>query len=250
MEKMQWFKFSISEWKMGKIQKCTPEAKSSFMELCCLYWINETKLSIEDAIIECDEDNYKNLLSKKVIKEVGGFIKIYFLDEQFENALEKSVKARESVEKRWSKRNTIVLGTNNDSNTTVLRQNYDSNTEEKRKEEIYTPSSFDFKKSLLSLGFDSNLVSEWLKVRKSKRLTNTETALNKFIKQVELTGLDKNLVLEKCVEKSWGGFESSWMTNVSVQQSNNQSNVLGTTADGEVVTDQYVYSVYKQMGKL
>lgn len=115
---------------------------------------------------------------------------------------------------------------------------------------INTPSSFDFKKSLLSLGFDSNLVSEWLKVRKSKRLTNTETALNKFIKQVELTGLDKNLVLEKCVEKSWGGFESSWMTNVSVQQSNNQSNVLGVTADGEVVTDQYVYSVYKQMGKL
>lgn len=115
---------------------------------------------------------------------------------------------------------------------------------------INTPSSFDFKKSLLSLGFDSNLVSEWLKVRKSKRLTNTETALNKFIKQIELTGLDKNLVLEKCVEKSWGGFESSWMTNVSVQQSNNQSNVLGVTADGEVVTDQYVYSVYKQMGKL
>jgi len=135
MEKMQWFKFSISEWKMGKIQKCTPEAKSSFMELCCLYWINETKLSIEDAIIECDEDNYKNLLSKKVIKEVGGFIKIYFLDEQFENALEKSVKARESVQNRWAKRNTIVLGTNYDSNTNVLQPNYDSNTEEKRKEE-------------------------------------------------------------------------------------------------------------------
>jgi len=250
MEKMQWFKFSISEWKMGKIQKCTPEAKSSFMELCCLYWINETKLSIEDAIIECDEDNYKNLLSKKVIKEVGGFIKIYFLDEQFENALEKSVKARESVEKRWSKRNTIVLGTNNDSNTNVLQTNYDSNTEEKRKEEIYTPPSFDFKKSLLSFGFDSKLVSEWIKVRKSKKLTNTETALDKFIKQVELTGLDKNLVLEKCVEKSWGGFESSWITNVSVQQSNNQSNVLGVTKDGEVITDMYVYTAYKQMGKI
>ena len=255
MEKMQWFKFSISEWKMGKIQKCTPEAKSAFMELCCLYWINETKLSIEDAIIECDEDNYKNLLSKKVIKEVGGFIKIYFLDEQFENALEKSVKARESVEKRWSKRNTIVLGTNNDSNTVVLQTNYDSNTEEKRREEnrkdnIDTPPSFDFKKSLLSLGFDSKLVSEWIKVRKAKKLTNTETALDKFIKQVELTGLDKNLVLEKCVEKSWGGFESSWITNVTVQQNNNQVKVLGTTADGEVVTNQYVYNVYKQMGKL
>ncbi|MFY8169715.1 MAG: DUF6291 domain-containing protein [Candidatus Fonsibacter sp.] len=115
---------------------------------------------------------------------------------------------------------------------------------------IYTPPSFDFKKSLLSFGFDSKLVSEWIKVRKAKKLTNTETALDKFIKQVELTGLDKNLVLEKCVEKSWGGFESSWITNATVQQNNNQVKVLGTTADGEVVTDQYVYSVYKQMGKL
>jgi hypothetical protein len=115
---------------------------------------------------------------------------------------------------------------------------------------IYTPTSFDFKKSLLSLGFDSKLVSEWIKVRKAKKLTNTETALDKFIKQVELTGLDKNLVLEKCVEKSWGGFESSWITNVTVQQNNNQVKVLGTTADGEVVTDMYVYTAYKQMGKL
>jgi len=135
MEKMQWFKFSISEWKMGKIQRCTPEAKSSFMELCCLYWINETKLSIEDAIIECDEHNYKNLLSKKVIKEIDGFIKIYFLDEQFEYVLDKSEKARESVKKRWSKRNTIVLESNNDSNTNVLETYNERNTEEKRREE-------------------------------------------------------------------------------------------------------------------
>lgn len=134
MEKMQWFKFSISEWKMGKIQRCKPEAKSAFMELCCLYWINETKLSIEDAIIECDEDNYQNLLSKKVIKEVDGYVKIYFLDEQFENVLDKSEKARESVKKRWLKRNATVLESNYESDTNVLPSNYESNTEEKRKE--------------------------------------------------------------------------------------------------------------------
>jgi len=33
-------------------------------------------------------------------------------------------------------------------------------------------------------------------------------------------------------------------------QVSNQSNILGTTADGEVVTDMYVYTAYKQMGKL
>lgn len=211
---MQWFKFSISEWKMGKIQKCTTEAKSAFIELCCLYWINETKLSIEDAIIECDEENYKNLLSKKVIKEVDGYVKIYFLDEQFENALEKSVKARESVEKRWAKRNANVIQSNNESNTNVLETNYERNTEEKRrdkdKEEIIE-IKFDFKKSLLSFGFDSNLVSDWLKIRKTKKLTNSEVAYKDFIKQVELNGQDKNFILEQCVIKSWGGFKSEWL---------------------------------------
>ena len=212
MEKLQWFKFSISEWKMGKIQRCKQDAKSAFIELCCLYWINETKLSIEDAIIECDEDNYQNLLSKKVIKEVDGYIKIYFLDEQFENALEKSEKARESVKKRWLKRNDSVLQSNNDSYTNVLKTNNERNTEENRKEEnrkevIY---KFDFKKSCISYGFDSKLIDEWLMIRKNKKLTNTETAFKKFINQIELNGQDKNLILEKCIEKSWGGFESDW----------------------------------------
>lgn len=40
-----------------------------------------------------------------------------------------------------------------------------------------------------------------------------------------------------------------WDDEIQIQ-SNNQSNVLGITKDGEVVTDMYVYSVYKQMGKL
>lgn len=132
----------------------------------------------------------------------------------------------------------------------IYTSSQEEQEQEQEKEDIHTPPSFDFKKSLLSLGFDSKLVSEWLKVRKAKKLTNTETALGRFVKHVELTGLDKNLVLEKCVEKSWGGFESSWITNSMAQQNNNQVKVLGTTADGEVVTDQYVYNVYKQMGKL
>lgn len=221
MEKLQWFKFSISEWKMGKIQRCTPEAKSSFMELCCLYWINETKLSIEDAIIECDEENYKNLLSKKVIKEVDGFIKIYFLDEQFENALNKSEKAKDAVAKRWAKRNSEVNQSNNESNTNVLQPNNESNTEENRREEKREEKkniTFNFRSALISFGFNSDLVSEWLKVRKAKDAVNTETAFKKFISEVEKNGNDKNFILQKCVENSWKGFESKWLLNETISQ--------------------------------
>ena len=81
-------------------------------------------------------------------------------------------------------------------------------------------NTFDFKKSCIDYGFKSELVIDWLKVRKNKRLTNTETAYNKFIKQIELNGADKNDILEKCIEKSWGGFESDWYTKSNFNNSN------------------------------
>ena len=79
--------------------------------------------------------------------------------------------------------------------------------EQEEEKEIY---KFDFKKSCISYGFNSKLIDEWLLIRKNKKLTNTETAFKKFINQIELNGQDKNLILEKCIEKSWGGFESDW----------------------------------------
>lgn len=74
--------------------------------------------------------------------------------------------------------------------------------------------TFSFYHSLINLGCNKQLVSDWIKVRKNKRLTNTETALKKFITQVEKSGYSIDDVLEKCIEKSWGGFESDWYCKV------------------------------------
>jgi len=78
-------------------------------------------------------------------------------------------------------------------------------------ENINIIKRFNFKKGMLENSFKENLVDEWLKVRKSKKLTNSETALNGFIREVELTGIDKNEILRLCIERSWGGFKASWM---------------------------------------
>ena len=79
------------------------------------------------------------------------------------------------------------------------------------KEEINnTPSAFSFYYELLKLGAEKQLVSDWLLVRKKKKLTNTQTALNGFLKQVDKSGYSLNEVLVKCIEKSWGGFEADW----------------------------------------
>ena len=51
---------------------------------------------------------------------------------------------------------------------------------------------FNFRKELLNLGGNEQLVSDWMLVRKKLKATNTKTSLNRFLKQVELSGKDLN----------------------------------------------------------
>lgn len=80
-----------------------------------------------------------------------------------------------------------------------------------KEEEEYKYSVYDFKKSLLDYGFEKQLVDEWLLVRKNKKATNTQTAFNNFVKEVEKSLLKKNEVLRTCVEKSWSGLKADWL---------------------------------------
>lgn len=76
-------------------------------------------------------------------------------------------------------------------------------------------NGFSFRKSLIDFGFDKNLVDDYLKNRKLKRLANTETAFNIFINEIEKSGLDKNKLMVKIVSNGWGGFKSSWVNKGS-----------------------------------
>ncbi len=89
-----------------------------------------------------------------------------------------------------------------------------------------TPSQeiFNFSSAMRSFGFSNNLIEDWMKVRKLKKLANTETAYNGFVKQVQQatakTGLDLNQILTVCVEDSWGGFKCSWLINKIKNETN------------------------------
>jgi len=74
-------------------------------------------------------------------------------------------------------------------------------------------SKFSFLKSLISLGAKKELAEDWLKVRKTKKLTNTKTAFESFKTELEKSGKEINEVLTKCCAESWGGFKSFWEWN-------------------------------------
>lgn len=78
--------------------------------------------------------------------------------------------------------------------------------DKKEKNTIYS-----FLDSLIENGFDEKLSRDWMEVRKQRKAVNTETAFNDFLTQVQKHGGNKNEILRTCVERSWKGFNHSWI---------------------------------------
>jgi hypothetical protein len=104
-------------------------------------------------------------------------------------------------------------GERNEDETQVKRKRNANETqmtpnknEEERKEDKYS-----FLASLLENGFDEQLSKEWMQVRKQLKAVNTETAFNSFMAEVKKHGGDRNKILRKCVERSWKGFNHTWL---------------------------------------
>lgn len=72
-------------------------------------------------------------------------------------------------------------------------------------------NKYSFLASLLENGFDEKLSREWMEVRKQKKAVNTQTAFDDFMTQVKKHGGDRNHILRKCVERSWKGFNHTWL---------------------------------------
>lgn len=70
---------------------------------------------------------------------------------------------------------------------------------------------FNAKDYLINLGGDLDLISDWFQVRKTKKATNTKTAMRRFYMQVEKSNYSLNEILEICCEKSWSGFNHEWV---------------------------------------
>lgn len=70
---------------------------------------------------------------------------------------------------------------------------------------------FSFADELLKLGANEQLVSDFSLVREKKKAVDSLTAFNKFISQQQKSGMSLDAVLEMCIDKSWKGFEVSWL---------------------------------------
>lgn len=87
-------------------------------------------------------------------------------------------------------------------------------------------SKFSAKSFLLEYCQNEQLINDWLKVRKEKRLPPTETAMNLFIKKVEKSKFNCEKILEICCDKGWAGFEIEWLDKIPHLQAVNDTRGL------------------------
>ena len=100
---------------------------------------------------------------------------------------------------------------------------------------INTIKSFDFKKAFLQLDVDSKILEDWLKVRKTKKAVNSETAFNAIKKKMEASGKSFNECVKISAEKSWAGFDIEWTKEKT--KYDNSANI--TKLKGEIVYEQF-----------
>lgn len=94
--------------------------------------------------------------------------------------------------------------------------------EEKEDTNVSSKKKFSFLDELVAVGVDKQIAEDWIKVRKTKKLSQTETALNgtiKSLKEIEnIYGLSFNDAIRICVEHSWGGCRADFFKGYSVPQ--------------------------------
>tara|TARA_R110000803_G_scaffold69326_2_gene131668 strand:+ start:5716 stop:6417 length:702 start_codon:yes stop_codon:yes gene_type:complete len=221
-KELPYYKHEPSEWLEGEIQICSDAAIVCFTNLKDGYWLKLGCMSYAFALQKYCRKNEQiidELISNGIIDLVGEDIAIRFLDNQLKDFNDVSKKRKEAADKRWKNKAYDASALQNECKSNAIRE--EKIREEKIKKDKSTDGSvkpFNFKSSLISFGANIELANDWLKVRKTKKATNTETSLKDFINQVEKSKRDVNEILKVCIVKSWAGYNHSWKIDEMQQE--------------------------------
>ena len=152
----------------------------------------------------------KALLNKQFLDEepekLTGMVKFAWISQY--NSIDQQVKGYKSKSKdpmQGGRQGGCVRG----EITPTLQEK----EKEKEKEKEQYVRVFNFSSFLIDYGFNKELVKDWMLVRKTKKATNTETAYNAFIKEIEKKDCDINEILSIIIQNDWKGFKWAWMDN-------------------------------------
>ncbi|CAE6713286.1 hypothetical protein R75461_01161 [Paraburkholderia nemoris] len=118
----------------------------------------------------------------------------------------------------------------NDSDKSRTESGTRGGVEKEKEKDKSKPKNirFDALAHLESLGVEQKIASDWLALRKAKKLAPTETAFAGVLRQAERAGISMNDAVQTCCIRGWGGFEAAWLKDRPA-----------TPSSGSSVADEY-----------
>jgi hypothetical protein len=81
-KELPYFKFTPTEWLVGKISFQPLEVQGAFVQCCCMFWKNSGVIKVDDIDYRIGKENLSKLIEYDFIKVEDGFLRIEFLEEQ------------------------------------------------------------------------------------------------------------------------------------------------------------------------
>ena len=229
---MHYYQFNIGDY-ASHTSRLTLMEDLAYRRMIDLYYLNEQPLigCVADVAREIGLSEHVNsvdyVLGKFFNKSETGFSQKRIdleIKKYKSNAKNKSKAGKASAKARQAKASREVTPVKQTLNTEPTHEQLNINqepitnnqepiTNKVTKDIVTSVPKFDFKKELLLLGVDNQILDDWLVVRKKKRASNTKTALKLIITEITKTGLMVNDAIEYAASKSWSGFKAQWYFN-------------------------------------
>ena len=241
-KELPYFRFTPQEWQNGDISLESYAVKGLFIDVCSYYWVQDCVVTKKMLVkkFRNARKNLQELIELGILKHdsTTDEVVILYLNKQYD------LLSKNRIDKQNAGRQGGLKKSSNAKAELKQNPSYKDKDKENDKDNLGSdepptpqPKVFNFKTGLVDYGFKKELVTDWIKVRKTKRATNTETAYNGFIKIIENSSRDKNEILQTCVEHSWTSYKDSWYDNLNKENGGNQKS-SGTTSGGSRATSQ------------
>jgi len=85
---------------------------------------------------------------------------------------------------------------------------------EPKEEKTKTHTRFSAREYLMKKGVSEEEATDWLRVRKEKKLTATRAAIDAIEKEAIVGNIDLPKAIHYCCENAWAGFKNSWLEKI------------------------------------
>lgn len=222
---MHYYSFHIGDYKSHTHHLSLIE-DLAYRRLLDLYYLSEKPIAPDQAarLIGMREHGHEVLcvLMEFFVETDSGFISPR-ADKEIESYKAMSSGGKRGANKRWNKVPVATLSPTDSPpiEPLIATNNHKpltNNQEPLESKPLRAKARFDAQAHLVSLGVCSDVVDDWLAIRKAKKLPATKTAIEAIEQEVAKAGWPIEKALRECCNRGWGGFKASWLIEQSEQQ--------------------------------